>query len=86
MSLAIRRNVETTAEDSVKNRNPKQLTIFVAPTLSKPAPGLRRCAEDVQPAVGANQLGVTMAALDNATKPERRRSGADVQLDTGTAI
>ena len=23
-------------EDSVRNRNPKQLTIFVAPTLSKP--------------------------------------------------
>ena len=47
-------------EDSVKNRNPKQLTIFVAPTLSKP---WRRAFDDALKTFNqlskANQLGVT---------------------------
>ena len=72
-------------EDSVKNCNPKQLTIFVAPTLSKP---WRRAFDDALKTFNKlsrdNQLGVTMVAPDNATKPEPDgEGGADVQFDTG---
>ena len=73
-------------EDSVKNRNPKQLTIFVAPTLSKP---WRRAFDDALKTFNhlsqAHRLGVTMTAPANATKPEPDGDGgADVQFDTGS--
>jgi len=73
-------------EDSVKNRNPKQLTIFVAPTLSKP---WRRAFDDALKTFNhlsqVHRLGVTMTAPANATKPEPDGDGgADVQFDTGS--
>ena len=73
-------------EDSVKNRNPKQLTIFVAPTLSKP---WRRAFDDALKTFNhlsqAHRFGVTMTAPANATKPEPDGDGgADVQFDTGS--
>ena len=73
-------------EDSVKNRNPKQLTIFVAPTLSKP---WRHAFDDAVKTFNhlsrANRLGVMLAAPSNATKPDPDGDGgADVQFDTGS--
>jgi len=75
----------TPREDSIKNRNPKRLTIFVAPTLSKP---WRRAFDDALRTFNhlssANQLGVTMVAPENATRPEPDgEGGADVQFDMG---
>jgi hypothetical protein len=71
--------------DSVKNRNPKQLTIFVAPTLNKP---WRRAFDDALSTFNQlsqdNRLGVTMVAPENATKPDPNgEGGADVQFDMG---
>ena len=72
-------------EDKVKNRNPKQLTIFVAPTLNKP---WRRAFDDALNTFNQlsqdNRLGVTMVAPDNATRPDPNGAGgADVQFDMG---
>jgi hypothetical protein len=68
-------------EDSVKTRNPKQLTIFVAPTLSKP---WRRAFDDALKTFNhlsqAHRLGVTMTAPANATKPEHTIYGPDADL------
>jgi hypothetical protein len=75
----------TSWEDKVKNRNPKQLTIFVAPTLNKP---WRRAFDDALNTFNRlsqeNRLGVTMVAPENATKPDPNGGGgADVQFDMG---
>src|SRR5215217_611936 len=75
----------TSWEDKVKNRNPKQLTIFVAPTLDKP---WRRAFDDALNTFNRlsqeNRPGVTMVAPENATKPDPNGGGgADAQFDMG---
>jgi len=72
-------------EDKVRNRNPKQLTIFVAPTLNKP---WRRAFEDALSTFNQlsqdNRLGVTLVAPENAAKPDPNGDGgADVHFDMG---
>jgi len=72
-------------ENKIKNRSPKQLTIFVAPTLNKP---WRRAFDDALTTFNQlsqdNRLGVTMVAPENATKPDPNGDGgADVQFDMG---
>jgi len=72
-------------EDQIKNRNPKQLTIFVAPTLNKP---WRRAFDDALTTFNQlsqdNRLGVTMVVPENVTKPDPNgEGGADVQFDMG---
>ena len=72
-------------EDSVRKRSPRQLVIFVTPTLSKP---WRRAFDDALKTFNElsrhNRLGLTMVAPDNATKPDPNGDGgADVQFDMG---
>jgi hypothetical protein len=72
-------------EDKVKNRKPKQLIIFVAPTLNKP---WRRAFDDALSTFNQlsqdNRLGVTMVAPENVPKPDPNgEGGADVQFDMG---
>jgi hypothetical protein len=54
-------------EDSVRKRSPRQLVIFVTPTLSKP---WRRAFDDALKTFNElsrrNRLGLTMVAPDNA--------------------
>jgi hypothetical protein len=79
------RLMATPWEDQIKNRNPKQLTIFVAPTLNKP---WRRAFDDALTTFNQlsqdNRLGVTMVVPENVTKPDPNgEGGADVQFDMG---
>jgi len=72
-------------ENKIKNRVPKQLTIFVAPTLNKP---WRRAFDEALSTFNQlsqdNRLGVTMVAPENATKPDPNGDGgADVHFDMG---
>ena len=72
-------------EDSVRKRSPRQLVIFVTPTLSNP---WRRAFDDALKTFNElsrhNRLGLTMVAPDNATKPDPNGDGgADVQFDMG---
>ncbi len=55
-------------EDSVRNRNPKQLTLFVAPSEQAVAPRVRRRAENTFNHLSqVHRLGVTMTAPADAT-------------------
>ena len=70
-------------DDKVKNRNPKQLTIFVAPRLNKL---WRRAFDDALKMFNSlsttHQLGVTMAETNTKPDPDGD-GGADVQFDMG---
>src|SRR5215472_1939049 len=77
------RHMPTLWDDKIKNRNPKQLTIFVAPRLNKP---WRRAFDDALKTFNrlssSHQLGVTM--VETNTKPDPDGDGgADVQFDMG---
>lgn len=72
-------------EDGIKNRKVKQLTVFVAPDLSKP---WRRAFDDALKTFNSlsktHKLGVTMVAPADAKKPDPDgEDGADVQFDMG---
>lgn len=70
-------------EDRIRNRNPRQLTIFVAPRLSKP---WRRAFDDALKTFNqlsrSNQLGLTMVESTTMPAPDGD-GGADVQFDMG---
>ncbi|HEY6981149.1 hypothetical protein [Reyranella sp.] len=77
--------MSTLWEDSIRNRKNKQLTIFIAPTLSKP---WRRAFDEALKTFNqlstTNKLGVTMAAPSDAKQPDPDgEGGADVQFDMG---
>jgi hypothetical protein len=72
-------------EDRIRNRNPRQLTIFVAPRLNKP---WRRAFDDALKTFNqlsqSNQLGLTM--VESTTKPDPDGDGGRRQFDMGKAI
>ena len=72
-------------EDSVRTRTPKELTIFVSPTINKV---WRKAFDDAlaefQKLSVAHSLGVTMAIPNNATAPDPdSEAGADIQFAMG---
>jgi hypothetical protein len=72
-------------EDSVKNRNPKQLTVFATTNVKGP---WRRAFNDSLVEFNRlsqrNNLGITIAAPQNATAPDpSNEDGADIQFDLG---
>jgi hypothetical protein len=70
-------------DDKIKNRNPRQLTIFVAPRLNKL---WRRAFDDALKTFNdlsaSHQLGVTMVESNAKPDPDGD-GGADVQFDMG---